>query len=74
MENAKYELRALRARKNLTQEDIAKILGITTRTYASKERGEHQFTISEVYKICDYFKVSPMDIFFTNQCTEMVNL
>jgi DNA-binding XRE family transcriptional regulator len=72
MNESKGELKALRARKGLTQKQMAEIIGITPEAYARKENGKNQFTLIEIQKICKYFEVSPMDIFFTNQCTKMV--
>lgn len=49
------KLRAERALKDLTQSDVAKYLGISLTAYASKERGEFEFTVSEAKKLCELF-------------------
>ena len=59
-----FKLKELRFFEDLKQADMAKILGIGGTTYNRKENGIVDFTESEIRKICKYFKVSPMDIFF----------
>lgn len=38
MQNRKYSLKELRARQSLTQEEIAKLLGISRRSYIKLEK------------------------------------
>ena len=40
------------------QETIAKYLGITRQQYSLYERGERQFKIEHIYKLCIYFNLS----------------
>lgn len=48
-------LKGLRAKFNLTQSDMAEILGISIVSYNQKEKGIKQFTIKEAKKISKYF-------------------
>ena len=49
------ELRALMARHGITQAEMSSVCGITYRTFTKKIRGLADFTISEMWKIKDYF-------------------
>ena len=42
------ELKVARTRANKTQEDMAKILGLSVVAYSKKERGETRFSIEQV--------------------------
>lgn len=53
----RYTLRELRARKNKTQEEVAKSLGIATQTYNAWERDISNVGISKVYALANYFGV-----------------
>lgn len=53
----RYTLRELRARKNKTQEEVAKSLGIATQTYNAWERDISNVGISKVYAVANYFGV-----------------
>ncbi len=53
----RYTLRELRARKNKTQEEVAKSLGIATQTYNAWERDISNVGISKVYAVASYFGV-----------------
>lgn len=57
------ELRALRAKHDLNQSDMAKILGLSKEGYYRKETGRSKFTEDEINKILRYFKVKYEDIF-----------
>lgn len=54
----KFTLRELRARKNKTQEEVAKDLGIATATYNAWERDISNVAVSKVYAVAKYFGVS----------------
>lgn len=43
-----------RKEKNITQEEMAEIIGKKASTYAKKERGELPITIDEAKKICEF--------------------
>ncbi|MEJ9151056.1 helix-turn-helix transcriptional regulator [Bacillus smithii] len=51
-------LKELRIKRNLTQEDIAKILGVARTTYAMYEQGQREMDYELLLKLADYYKVS----------------
>ena len=51
-------LKELRKKKGVSQEDVAKALGITLRTYQNYEYGQREPNIEMILKLSDYFKVS----------------
>lgn len=57
-----YTLKELRARKNATQKDVAKNLGITYQTYNAWERDISNVGISKVYALAEYFGVTINEI------------
>jgi len=57
------KLIGIRNEKGYTQADIAKMLGIATKTYCYKERGETEFTVSEAKKIMILLKKSFEELF-----------
>ena len=56
-----YDLR--KNQKKLTQEQMANYLGITTKTYRSKELGNTEFTLDEMFEIAKIFNKKVDDIF-----------
>ena len=48
----RIKIKAVRANMDMTQEDMAKHLGISITAYILKEQGKREFTWSEVYRIC----------------------
>lgn len=57
------KLLVLRKENGYTQEDIAKQLNITTKTYSLKERGKAAFDSDEMFLISNFFGKSISDIF-----------
>ncbi|MFH0773452.1 MAG: helix-turn-helix transcriptional regulator [bacterium] len=55
-------LRRVRERKNLYQEDVAQAAGISVTYYAGIERGEENPTITVVESICKALKVKSSEI------------
>lgn len=53
----------LRKHKNVTQKEMANLLGITTKQFGSKELGKSKFNGDEMFKIADYFNLKVDDIF-----------
>lgn len=53
-----------RKENRMTQAEIAKVLGISEASYREKEKGNRQFTESEIEKMSILLKVS-IDYFFT---------
>jgi len=52
-------LKQLRKDKNLTQEEIAKLINISTPTYNRYENGKSELMISDVERLAKVFDVSP---------------
>lgn len=51
-------LRALREDNDLSQKDIANILGTSQTMYARYERGANELPIRHLITLCKYFQVS----------------
>lgn len=51
-------LKELRKKKGVSQEDAAKALGITLRTYQNYEYGQREPNIRMILKLSDYFDVT----------------
>lgn len=58
----KNTVKGYRNMLNMTQEDMAELLGITKQSYHNKERGQTQFTDSQRLKIKELFKTIKADI------------
>lgn len=52
-ENEKITVKQLRLMRELTQQDLAEMLGITVQAYANKEAGKSRFYFDEVVMICE---------------------
>lgn len=59
----KNRLRELREWKGLTQEDLAKALGVTRQTIIAIEKGKYNPSLELAFKIARFFKVKIEDIF-----------
>ena len=54
-----YEiLRELREDRDLTQAQIAKILGTTQQVYSRYEKGENEMPVRHVIALCKYYGIS----------------
>lgn len=74
-EKSVLKLKALRAEYGLSQDDVAKALGITTATYNRKENKINNFTAEEVKKLLALFNDSKgevLRIFFNSEVAEIV--
>lgn len=60
-----FTLKELRARKNFTQEKVAKDLGISVQTYNAWEKDISNVAVSKVQAVANYFGVKLGQIFFT---------
>lgn len=65
----KMKLSDLRTRYKLTQQDMAKAIGLSQPLYAMKEGGKRKFTPDEMTRIFTFFKkrnarLNMQDIFF----------
>ena len=52
------KLKRLRCKMNLTQKEVAEILGITRTVYANYEQGFREPDLLTLWKIADFFDVS----------------
>jgi len=70
MENSKFvqtKLKVYRAMQNLTQEDLAKTIGVTRQTVIAMEKGKYNPSLALAFKIARYFKVTIENIFIYDQ-------
>ena len=56
-------LRELRETRGLTQEELAKILGVTRQTIIAIEKGKYDPSLRLAFKIARFFGVKIEDIF-----------
>lgn len=57
-------LKRLRLAENLTQEEMASLVGMSYRSYRSKECGQRRVSLDEAKRISDVFDMKIEDIFF----------
>lgn len=58
-----YTLKELRARKNMTQAEVADELGVSTQTYNAWERDVSNVAVGKVNVIAEFFGVTIGEIF-----------
>ena len=58
------ELKYQRQRRNLTQEDMAKAMGLSASSYNQKENGNVNITMEELNLILKILNISDVNIFF----------
>lgn len=58
MSKMQFSLKELRARKDQTQEEVARNLGISPQTYNAWEKDISNVGISKVYALANYYGVS----------------
>lgn len=63
-EEMKYTVKELRARKNWTQRETARKLGVSEQTYNAWERDISRVAISKVQALAELFGVKIGQIFF----------
>lgn len=51
-------LRAFRNDRGYSRKEIAEFLGITERTYASYERGEHDIPMEVMFKLAPFYRTT----------------
>ena len=51
-------MKALREDRDLTQQQVANILGTSQTMYARYERGANELPIRHLIKLCEYYRVS----------------
>lgn len=54
----KYRIRDLREDKDLSQKEVAKILGVSQQQYSRIENEEAQVTAEHLIKLANFYKVS----------------
>ena len=59
----KNNIKDLRKSKNLRQEDLAEVLGVTRQTIIAIENNKYDPTLELAMKISEYFEVSVNEIF-----------
>ncbi len=59
MHNYTRNIRAERVRAGMTQEEMASEIGMANSTYSLKESGKHEFTVTELMKICTVLQTTP---------------
>ncbi|WP_312890849.1 helix-turn-helix domain-containing protein [Clostridium thailandense] len=57
-------MKALRIKNNIKQKTMSKTLNMTVAAYSRKENGQRSFTIDEVAKIAEFFKISMEELIF----------
>jgi putative transcriptional regulator len=57
----------LKEQKNLTNKEMAEMLGITPIQYRKKEKGEVQFKLNEMVKLSEYFGKTMDEIFLPSK-------
>lgn len=60
-------LKGLRAQRGLSQEAMAKVLGMSETSYVSKENGKRDWKSSEMFMMRKFFKCSMDSIFFDKE-------
>jgi putative transcriptional regulator len=63
----KTKLKVYRAMHDLTQEDLAREIGITRQTIIAIEKGKYNPSLELAFKIARYFEVTIEDIFVYDQ-------
>ena len=69
MDNLKigHKIKKLRELKNLTQEHIAKSIGVTQGAYSRMELGETEITYSRLEKISEQLGMKPEEVIAFNE-------
>lgn len=61
------KLKKMREEKNISQKEIAEMLGITQQAYSRIELGQAKPSLLKAKDIADFFNVSIEEIFFENK-------
>lgn len=62
-------IKTLRIKQGLTQEEFAEKIGISIQGLSNIERNRYQPTSETIDKICKNFKISPLELLLTNSQT-----
>ena len=57
------KLKGLRAERDMSMVDMARVLGISEGTYMARENGKRDWLSSEMFKLSSFFKLKMDDIF-----------
>ena len=57
------ELRVCRARRDITQGELADAVGVSRQTIISIEKGKYDPSLELAFRLADYFKMNIEDIF-----------
>lgn len=63
VDTMKNKLKVLRAMHDLTQEELARELGVTRQTIIAIERNKYDPSLSLAFKMAQYFQVNIEEIF-----------
>ncbi len=55
-------IRELREDRDLTQSDIAKVLGTTQQVYSRYEKGINEMPVRHIITLCNFYQVSADEI------------
>ncbi|HEC1748077.1 TPA: helix-turn-helix transcriptional regulator [Campylobacter lari] len=62
----KENIKFLRKRHKLTQQELGKILNVGQKTVSMWEKGNNNITLPTILKICEYFQISPNELLANN--------
>ena len=57
------QIKKYREQKNLTQEELAKTIGVSRQTIIAMEKGNYEPSLGLAVKLARFFKVSVEDLF-----------
>lgn len=63
----KISLKAARVNANLTQKEVAGVLGVHEQTYLKMEQNPEDISIKDAKILCKLFAVDVSDIFFSSE-------
>ncbi len=63
----KNKIKVFRAMHDLTQEDLAKVVGVTRQTILAIEKGKYVPSLDLAFKIARHFKVNIEEVFMYNE-------
>jgi len=63
----KNKIKVFRAMHDLTQEDLAKVVGVTRQTILAIEKGKYVPSLDLAFRIARHFKVNIEEVFMYNE-------
>jgi len=61
------KLLLIRKNRNISQKELADLIGISTNQYSAKENGKYNFNCDEMFKISNFLNMNIEDIFLPNK-------